>query len=344
MCAKKQFRSILFFLLKFLLAAAVLYILFKRNAHEILKCLSSFDFFYLVPAFAITFASQIFSSWRWQSLAGIAGVRLSFFEAVSLTMQGNFFSLVIPGGAIGGDVVKIGALSQRRMPGSRVEGAVTVLIDRIVGMLSMFSLTLLLLGPAVPLLMELRFGNFPKDDTANILFIAATAALTLTGTVCGCGIFFHRTLSRIPIVSFLLKKAETFMPGMVTRTFNTADCYAASWKKLLLLTILTTFMVHLMAVFAFFLILAGLNIGFSWFHVMVAVVIGNIAGLIPIFPGGIGIRDLVTITILAAGAISAGDAKAAQLLATAIMLVCNLTGGIFFILTPGSGKEYQRTK
>ena len=70
-------------------------------------------------------------------------------------------------------------------------------------------------------------------------------------------------------------------------------------------------------------------------------VIGNIAGLIPLFPGGIGIRDLVTVTILSAGAVAAGDAKTAQLLATAIMLVAYLSGGLFFILDSGTkkGKE-----
>jgi hypothetical protein len=75
------------------------------------------------------------------------------------------------------------------------------------------------------------------------------------------------------------------------------------------------------------------------FTVITAVVIGNIAGLIPLFPGGIGIRDLVTVTLLTAGSIAAGDAKTAQLLSTAIMLLTFLSGGVFFIFDMGKGRK-----
>lgn len=56
-------------------------------------------------------------TWRWHRLTRILQVKLSGFEALSLTMQGYFFSLVIPGGAIGGDVVKMGVLTKRSRAG-----------------------------------------------------------------------------------------------------------------------------------------------------------------------------------------------------------------------------------
>ncbi|MBR2374441.1 MAG: flippase-like domain-containing protein [Lentisphaeria bacterium] len=337
MSEKNSMKKFFFFFLKFLLAAAVLYILFKRSSDEITDCFRNFDPVYLVPAVFVSFLQYIFSSWRWKVLAGVAGVELSFFEAFSLTMQGNFFSLVIPGGAIGGDVVKMGVLSGSRSSGSRFEGVFSILADRIVGMLSLFSLTLLLLVPAIPMLLKIRFSTFPPEKSVNIVFIAGIALICLLGTAAGVGIFFHRILQKIPGVRFLMDKAEYFSGGMVSRMTAAAECYAGAWKYLLLLTLLTTFMVHLMAVVPYCLILIGLGVEFSIFHVIVAAVIGNIAGLIPFFPGGIGIRDLVAITILAAGGMAAGDAKTAQLISTALMLVCNLTGGIFFI--SGTGRK-----
>lgn len=339
MAEKNKLRSLLLFFLKILLAAAVLYILFTRNAHEIVQCLRTFDFRYLFPVLLLSLVQNIFSSWRWQSLASIAEIKLGFFESFSLTMQGNFFSLVIPGGAIGGDVVKMGVLSHRRSAGTRMEGAFTILIDRIVGMLSLFSLTLAILIPAVPLLMKMRFADLPEEPALNIVFIAGTAGLSLAGIIAGCGIFFHRTLQRIPGIKQLMKKAELLFPEMYSRVTKTADGYAASWKKLIFLTVLTTFLVHLMAVYSFLLLLAGMDVQFNSFYVLTAVVIGNVAGLIPFFPGGIGIRDLVTITILAAGGMADGDAKTVQLLATAVMLVVNLTGGLFFIFAPGRSRS-----
>ena len=54
-------------------------------------------------------------------------------------MQGYFFSLVIPGGAIGGDVAKMGLLARRSQPGSRAEGVFTVVMDRVIGMIALFA-------------------------------------------------------------------------------------------------------------------------------------------------------------------------------------------------------------
>ena len=47
----------------------------------------------------------------------------------------------------------------------------------------------------------------------------------------------------------------------------------------------------------------------------------------------------MTVTILSANAVAVGDAKTAQLLATALMLVMNLAGGVFFIFDPGRRKQ-----
>lgn len=332
-------RSPLLFLLKIALAAAVVWILFSRGQQEILKCLRSFDCRFLLPALFFQIVALLFSAWRWQTLAGVLKVKLPFFEAFSLTMQGNFFSLVIPGGAIGGDVVKMAVIGKRSGSGSCMEGVFTVFMDRVVGMISLFLLTLVLLVPGTGVLMKLRFGTLPCEPGMNMLLIAGIALLSLAGLGASCVIFFHEKLFRLPGVSFLTEKAEHFSKGAVSRMTGAADMYARYWKKLLFLAFLTTFFVHLMAVVPICFLFAGMGVEVPLFTLVLAVVIGNIAGLIPLFPGGIGIRDLVTVTILSAGMVNAGDAKTAQLLSTALMLLLNLAGGIFFVLDPGRGKK-----
>lgn len=334
-----KIKSLLFFFLKIALAATVVWILFSRGQQEILKGLKNFDCRFLLPAFFFQFFQVAVTGWRWQSLAKILGVKLTFFEALSLTMQGNFFSLVIPGGAIGGDVVKMAVISKRSRSGNRLEGVFTVFMDRVVGMISLFSLTLLLLLPGTKLLMLVQFGQLPRTPWINVLFIAGTALLCLAGLGASCVIFFHKVLFKLPGIKTLAEKAENLSHGAVSRMTGAADLYAAHWKKLLFLVIITTFFIHLTAVIPFFFLLRGLEVGFSFFAVILAVNIGNIAGLIPLFPGGIGIRDLVTVTILSASSIAAGDAKAAMLLATALLLVINLSGGLFFIFDPGRRKQ-----
>jgi uncharacterized protein (TIRG00374 family) len=339
MAERGKIKSTLFFVCKIALAATVVWILFSRGQQEILKCFRSFDYRYLIPAFFVQFFQHLFSARRWQILAEILKIRLGFAEALSLTMQGNFFSLVIPGGAIGGDVIKMAVISRRSRSGSRMEGAFTVLMDRIVGMISLFTLTLLLLIPGSRRLLGIHFGELPCDTSFNMLLIGGLVLLCLAGLGASCVIFFHRTLYRIPGIGFLLKKADSLTKGTVSRMTGAADIYRKHWKTLGVLTFFTTFFVHLWCVIPFYLLLKGLGVEFSLFALILAVNIGNIAGLIPLFPGGIGIRDLVTVTILSANAVAPGDAKTAQLLATALMLAMNLAGGIFFIFDPGRCKQ-----
>jgi uncharacterized membrane protein YbhN (UPF0104 family) len=164
---------------------------------------------------------------------------------------------------------------------------------------------------------------------------AGCALLCLAGLGASCVIFFHRFFFKLPGVRFFVDKAEKYSRGSVSRMTGATDCYAGHWPLLALLTILTTVFVHLFSVVPYIFLFRGLGVEFSYFTLVTAVVLGNIAGLIPFFPGGIGIRDLVTVTILSAGAVAPADAKTVQLIATAVMLLTYFSGGVFFILDPG---------
>ena len=63
--------------------------------------------------------------------------------------------------------------------------------------------------------------------------------------------------------------------------------------------------------------------------------IGNIIGLIPLFPAGLGGRDVTAIAIMTAGGIASADAKTAQLVYTAILLIVSLADGLFFVFDRG---------
>ena len=158
-------KKYLWMAIKFALAVGIIAFLL-RNPGEIVDSLRTFDCRYLAPAMFFYSLHIFFCAWRWRKLARLLGLRLKPFEAVSLTFQGNLFSLVIPGGAIGGDVVKMAAVTRRSASGSKAEGAFTVLMDRIVGMIALFVLELAILGPAVPLLMNV---SVPEVDRKSVV-------------------------------------------------------------------------------------------------------------------------------------------------------------------------------
>ena len=199
-----KLKKFFWFFLKLAIAGGIVGYLVARNPAEIADGFKAFDYKWLVPAVAIYFAHMLVCSWRWCRLTRMLGVELSPFEALSLTMQGYFFSLVIPGGAIGGDVVKMGVLSKRSAAGSRVEGAFTILMDRIIGMIALFSLALVLLVPSLPLLMKIELPQIALNDTMRELGILALAGLCLAGLGASCVIFFHRWIEKLPLLGALM--------------------------------------------------------------------------------------------------------------------------------------------
>jgi len=331
----QNLKKTLAFVLKLALAFGIIAVLMLKNPRAILDCFRSFDYRYLVPAMFFYVTHIFVCAWRWRELARILGVTLSPLEALSLTFQGVFFSLVIPGGAIGGDVVKMGAVTKRSPAGAKVEGAFTVLMDRIVGMIALFVLELAILIPAKPLLMKVSIPELPLDDRARETAVWILALLGVAGLAASCVIFFHRVIEKIPPFGMLLRKADSLSHGMVSRLTAATDVYSASGGKLALLTLAGIPFVHLMTVVPMFFLLSGLGVQYHPFDVIAAVTIGNIAGLIPLFPGGVGGRDFVAITLLVAGGMEVADAKTAQLLYTGIILLFSLAGSLFFVFDPG---------
>ena len=328
---KNTITEIIKFFLKFGIAAAVIgYLIYSKQA-ELKKSFMSFNYLWLLPAMFFYGAHMVVCAWRWGRLAKVLNVYLSPFETLSLTMQGYFFSLVIPGGAIGGDVVKMAVVSKRSSGGTKVEGAFTVLMDRIVGMIALFALALALLYPASGLLMKLDIPGMEN----NFVIIVLIALLCLAGLGASCVIFFHRLWEKIPFVKSLISWGDRCANGFISRLTAATDTYSGNWRELLRLTVVSIFFVHLMTVIPMLFLLKGAGVEYSSFNVVVALTIGNIVGLIPLFPGGLGGRDIAVIAILTAGGINGASADAVQLLYSAIIIFFNMLGGLFFVFDPG---------
>lgn len=328
-------KKIIFFIFKLALALGIVWYLLFRDTGLLLEGLRDFDVRYLGLAALFYAAHLAVCAWRWQRLADILGITLGKFESFNLTMQGVFFSLVIPGGAVGGDVVKMAVLTKRTPNGRRMEGAFTVLMDRIIGMIALFALVLVIIPFAWQLLMNCSVPNIVLSGGTKKLLILLAALLSVAGLAASCVIFMHKIIHKVKFFDRILKFADRISNGMVSRMEQAADVYSKEKFELVFLTAASVAGVHLLAVLPMMFLLSGLGVEYDIFPVAVAVVLGNVAGLIPIFPSGLGGRDLVTVTVLVAGGIAHGDAKAAQLLCTALIIIFNLCGGLFFIFDSG---------
>lgn len=319
--------------LRMFFAVSIIGALIWFHRKQLLHCLGSFDYRFVLPALLCYFLQIAAGAWRWRRLALLQGFNLSGFEAFSLTMQGCFFSLVIPGGAIGGDVVKMGLLAKRRQPGSRAEGIFTVFMDRITGMIALFALAIVLLLKFFPKIPEMQIPGISINTSGIQLAALGVLLLCTAGITAGIAVFFHRVLRKIPGINWILEKIDSRFNNMASRMTAMADEYAKYPGTVALLTVASIFFVHLVLTLPLCFLLAGAGVDLNMEMLILtatAVTVGNIAGLIPLTPGGIGLRDLTVIAILSAGGINAGTGEAAQLMSTGLYVIVNLCGGFFF--------------
>lgn len=315
---------LIWFILRIAIAAGIILWLIGKGYSDLAEAIRQFNFVWLLPAMALYFLHLLVCGWRWKLLLKVQNIKISFFESFSLIMKGFFFSLVLPGGAIGGDIARAGLIASKAPKGSRFEGTFSILMDRYVGMLALFSFAIVVIAVSLPVLREVK----------GVMEMAVYALVL--GAFCGLGtglvmLFIHK-IEKITVIAFLISLADRYSKGMVSRLTRTLDIYRNSVKTVILAIVVSIFLIHINMVAVVYCIARGISHEkISADTMLVAVTIGNTAGLIPLTPSGVGTRDAIMKTLLQAGGFSKADAVGTAIIYTAIILSFNLFGGIFFI-------------
>ncbi len=344
--AKKLFKKIFWFVLRIGLAAVIIGWLVSRNFDKFVQSLADFNYYWLIPACLCYFLHMLVCSWRWYKLAKVLDIQITLFDAFSLTMKSYFFSLVIPGGAIGGDLAKIGFLASRTPKGTKVEGAFTILMDRIVGMVALFSTAIVIILFTLPTLMSIDLTVLGlQTKMMHVAVIAGLLGMCAFGLIAMFAIFYHKTLEKFKPVGSLMKMGDRYTNSAVSRMTAATDIYRNQLKLFTEMTIASIFLVHLNMVVVVFFIMKGLGIGnVHLITVTSAVIIGNIAGLIPLTVSGVGLRDVAIATVLYAGGVD--NATTIPIIFTALILAFNILSGLFFVFDNDKKKKAgsQETK
>jgi len=334
---KSVIKQIFLFTFQISLAVAIIVWMISKNKEQIIAAFENFHFIWLVPGL-IFYATHIFvGAWRWRMLLNVQNIKITFFDSLSLTMQGFFFSLVLPGGALGGDVVKAAFLIKKTPKGNKLIGSFTILVDRIIGMSSLFALA------AITTI-------FSYEALANLKgFSIFFVYLLIAGCIGGLGaaivLFFHDKLNVIPGFKALLAFGDKISKNAVSRLINAIDSYRTAWKTILLAFLVSIVFVHTMIASVIFCIAGGLDANkASPTTYILATSIANAAECVPATQSGIGTRDYVLQTILCSGGIEKAKAITIALIYTAIILSFNLCGGLFFAFSKLTVSENKKLK
>ena len=311
-------------LLKLLIAAAIVAFLVTRNSEGLLAAFRAIHPGWLAAAFVLYGIHIWANAWRWHLLLRVRDIDCSMAEAFSLTMQSFFFSLVIPGGAIGGDLVRIGFLTARVPKEQKFVGAFTILMDRFTGMIGIFLMALVMLPLCLTCL----------DMGSGVM--RALIWLLLGGSACGLlaavVVFWHHLLERIALYRALQSFADRMTHGLFTKVSDAIDSYRGNRKEIIICIAASMILVNAVLGVAGFFVAHGVNASWNEAGITIeAITLGNIAGLLPLTPSGVGARDFIVKNILESSGMDARQALATALSFTMIIIAFNLLGGLFFV-------------
>ena len=290
---------------------------------------SGLNWFWLGAAFLLYLIHLFVNAWRWRLLLAYREIPCSLFSAFSLTTQSFFFSLVMPGGAIGGDVIRAGFLACRVPKGQKFDGVFTILMDRFTGMIGIF-LTVFL---ALPFAWRYLDGTDPRAKLLTFALLGASAAGLLAAAV----IFLHRQLEKIAFFRWGEDLGAKLSRGFSTKLLNALDSYSGATKEIVWCVFASILGVNFVLGLCFYCVCLAFSSSLAplFVPIVTAITVGNIAGLIPLTMSGIGLRDYFVAAIM--GSALAGlpectvSALAPTLAMTGVIIAGGLFGGIFFL-------------
>ncbi len=262
----------------------------------------------------ICLAMALAAAFRWRMLLRTQGVDLRTREAVSLTFLGNFLTQVVPGGLVGGDVLK--ALYAARGREKAAHAMVSVFVDRVLGLFGTVVLACLALLP--------RWDD-PRFHTHAVM----AYGVLVVGTLGGGAVLSRRIraalrmeawIPRLPFVGGFLAEADAAVLSFRER------------KGVILVGLAVSVGIHTAWCCANALLGDMLGIGHlgltDYFAVIPPILI---VAVIPLLPGGWGLGEASYVYFLGLVGVPAAPAVAVSVLGRVVHMVSSLPGGFVLL-------------
>jgi uncharacterized protein (TIRG00374 family) len=211
---------------------------------------------------------------RWHFLVRAIDLPLRFRDTLRLGFLGYLYNFVLPGG-VGGDLVKAGFLA-RQQPGRRTEAALTVLVDRLIGLYGLF-----LLATAAIL-----WTGLWRSESANVRFACHVMFWCAGGSTVALAISASPGFSQGPIARWLhgLPRVGTF----IERLNRASRMYYRHWAVLPFAVFVTLIAQSLYAIGIWLVACGLLSDAPSLGEHLVVVPMAMITGILPLAPNGLG--------------------------------------------------------
>jgi uncharacterized membrane protein YbhN (UPF0104 family) len=313
----KKFKPLLILLLKVVVSVGLLFYFFTRiHIERFFQTFKTADLSYIVVALVVYLLSQFVSALRWIVLARPLGFKTPLKVLVNYYLVGMFFNLFAPG-TVGGDVTRIYYLARggeenlnKRLGGATMHAAVSVFIDRVIGMA-----VLVWLG-------ALGLFLFPE-------YAVPAPVRHLTYALAGAFI----------IAGILLPFARRVLPAdghpLVVKLRVAVRTYQAHWQAIPQ-AILLSFGVHLVQAWIHMVLGWAIQIDIPYsFCIILYPLVGTFSAL-PVSLNGLGLREGGYLFLFQFIGVGSEKGVAFGLLLFVIVALDSLVGGVLFLVQKSS--------
>lgn len=313
MSERRNLRTALLIGAKMLLSAAVLFVLIRRMpAGQVSAALRSADPAWLGAAAGLLFFSNVLGSYQWGRLLRAVDIQIPFWKVLAYYHVGLFFNNFLPAN-VGGDIARV--VDASRYASTRTAAVATVLLDRMIGTVSLAALALVTTLPALD-----RFH-------LTLLYLALVGFFVLSVTVVWAA-FHPRALHAIE------KRLDRFGLGRLRPAWGELSDRLGHYRgqRALMLQLLAIGLVTQLSRVGVHVLVAralGLDIALPYFFLfvpMLAVIVS-----LPISLNGIGVREGVGVLLFGLVGVERAPAFSLQFTTYLVAVAVSLLGGVVFL-------------
>jgi uncharacterized protein (TIRG00374 family) len=265
-------------------------------------------------AVALNGVMLLVSILRWKVLLDAQGIHLPLRENINLSLMGGFFNQVVPGGLVGGDVVKAVYASKGRERAA--PAVVSIFVDRVAGLLG----TVMLAGVAL----------IPRLDDPRYLGPALLCYGIIAAQVVLMAVVFSRRLRRL----FRLEKGLGRVPvvgAFLAESDRAVQLYRGRTGVVVLVLVMSVAIhIGVCGINALLGNLLGIDLPATAYFAIIPAIL--VVSAIPLLPGGWGIGEASYVFFLGAAGVPPAQALALSILWRSIHLFWAMPGGVLFLM------------
>jgi len=326
------------YLLRFIVAGGALYLVFRgENFSEVVDVLLDLNLWIFAGAMGIYIVGQLIFVARWRLLLKAQSIKIGFWAAFRLHLLGLFYNNCLPG-SVGGDLPR--AWYVTRHTDKKLEAALSVFIDRVIGLVGML---IMAFGCYWFVPEESREDGFNFTFEMNIFSRLAEYKSVFIGLGAAFAVVIVLLVSNRRGRMLLERGFDAIRrhgASILGKVRQSIRIYCHKWPAIVG-ALLLTFCCQGITVAAMWLVGTELGIDVPAKYYFVFFPISWLLGSVPISIGGLGIMEgWLKVMFMRVGTISSENALALALCQRLIFLFVSLPGAVIHLIGAHLPKDF----